>query len=144
MRTSFVVSIAAILLMASTAPAAATGDVTGSVPPPQPAVAVGSPNVVIPNPPLFITPPRLGFYAGVETPYDIIFAYDTYYLYWGNAWYRAASYKGPWIIAHHDSLPPIIRKYRIESIRQFRDLEYRTFLKEKNHYRGRSFRPDKR
>lgn len=144
MRTSFVASIAVVLAMTATAPTGASGEVTNGVPPQQPAVAIGPPNVVIPNPPLFITPPRLGFYVGVETPYDIVFAYDIYYLYHGNSWYRSASYKGPWVIVHYESLPPIIRKYRIESIRQFRDMEYRTFLKEKNRYRGRSFRPDKR
>jgi hypothetical protein len=80
MRTSFVASIAVVLAMASTAPTGVNGDATIT----QPAVTIGPPKVVIPNPPLFITPPRLGFYGGVETPYDIVFAYDIYYLYYGK------------------------------------------------------------
>ncbi|QEM69670.1 hypothetical protein FO488_16945 [Geobacter sp. FeAm09] len=143
MRMNLAASIAAVLVMGG-APAAVNGDATGGAPSLQPGVALGQPNVTIPNPPLFITPPRLGFYVGVETPYDIFFAYDAYYLYYGTSWYRAAGYKGPWTIVHHDTLPPIIRKYRIESIRQYRDMEYRTFRRERDRYRGRSFRPDKR
>ena len=144
MRTSFVASIAVVLAMASTAPTGVNGAVANGVPAQQPAVAIGSPNVVIPNPPLFITPPRLGFYVGVETPYDIVFAYDVYYLYYSNSWYRSAGYNGPWVIVHYESLPPIIRKFRIENIRQLRDEEYRTYRRNRDHYRGRSFRPDKR
>ena len=109
---------------------------------PQPAVMAGQPNVAFPNPPLFITPPHLGFYVGVGTPYDIVFAYDNFYLYYGNSWFRASSYKGPWTTVQYDGLPPIIRKQRIESIRQYRDLEYRTYRRDQAHYRGRTFRPD--
>jgi hypothetical protein len=139
MRIRLWSSIVVALATASAAPA----DVTVN-PALQPAVAIGQPNVVFPNPPLFITSPRLGFYVGIEVPYDIVFAYDNFYLYYGNSWYRSPSYKGPWTVAHYDSLPPIIRKQRIESIRQYRDLEFRTYRRNPGNYRGRQFRPDKR
>ena len=99
--------------------------------------------VPFPNPPLFITPPHLGFYVGVGVPYDIAFAYDNFNLYYGKTWYRAPSYKGPWTAVPVDGLPPIIRKQRIEDIHKYRDMEYRTFLRDRNHYRGRVLRPNK-
>jgi hypothetical protein len=40
-------------------------------------------------------------------------------------------------------LPPVIRKQRIESIRKDRDMEYRLYRRDKTHYRGRIFRPDR-
>jgi hypothetical protein len=43
----------------------------------------------------------------------------------------------------YDGLPPIIRKQRIESIRKYRDMEYRIFRRDQAHYRGRTFRPDR-
>jgi len=137
MRIRLWASIAVVL---ATAPAGAAESPALQ----QPAVAIGQPNVVFPNPPLFITPARLGFYVGIEVPYDIVFAYDNFYLYYGNSWYRSPSYKGPWTVVHYDALPPIIRKQRIESIRQYRDLEFRTYRRNPNNYRGRQFRPDRR
>ncbi|GFE59756.1 hypothetical protein [Geobacter sp. AOG2] len=118
---------------------AATGTTTS-----QPVAMAGQPNVEFPSPPLFITPPRLGFHVGVGVPYDIVFAYDNFYLYYGTSWYRAPSYAGPWTIVQYDSLPPIIRAQRIENIRKYRDQEYRLYRRSPNHYRGRQFRPGKR
>ena len=140
MRVQPWASIFVVLATASVAPA----DVTVNTAPQQPAVAIGQPNVVFPNPPLFITPPRLGFYVGIEVPYDIAFAYDNFYLYYGNAWYRAPRYEGPWAIVQPDALPPIIRKQRIETIRQYRDMEYRIYRRDPTHYRGHSFQPERK
>jgi hypothetical protein len=39
-------------------------------------------------------------------------------------------------------LPPGIRKHRIEQIRSYRDREYRVYRNDRDHYRGRNFRPD--
>ena len=119
------------------------GHMNAGAPAPPPAAMAGQPSVAFPNPPLFITPPRLGFHVGVGVPYDIVFAYDTFYLYYGASWYRASAYAGPWTIVQYDGLPPIIRKQRIENIRRYRDEEYRTYRRDPNHYRGRQFRPEK-
>jgi hypothetical protein len=83
----------------------------------------------------------LGFYVGVDTPYDIIFSSDVYYLYYGNRWHRSGNYNGPWIEIPYRELPPGIRRHRIEQIRSYRDREYRVYRTERERYRGRSFRP---
>jgi hypothetical protein len=106
------------------------------------------PRVVVPAPPAvlfdvepdFITPSRLGFYVGVNTPYDIIFSSDNYYLYYGNSWHRSRHHNGPWVEVPYRQLPPGIRKHRIEQIRSYRDREYRVYRKDRDHYRGRHFR----
>jgi hypothetical protein len=135
---------AIVVVLAMTTGCGGNVDANTGAPAPQPVVMAGQPNLAFPNPPLFITPPRLGFYVGVGVPYDIAFAYDNFYLYYGNTWYRAPRYEGPWTIVPHDTLPPIIRKQRIESIRQYRDMEYRLYRRDPTHYRSHSFRPDKR
>ena len=109
---------------------------------PQSAVMASQLNVSFPNPPLFVMPPHLGFYVGVGTRYDIAFAYDYFYLYHDKKWYRALNCQGPWAAVPVNGLPPIIRKQRIEDIRKYRDMEYRTFLRDKNHYRGRVMHPN--
>jgi len=113
-------------------------------------VGVPAPRVVVSAPPAvlfdvapdFIAPSRLGFYVGVDTPYDIIFSSDYYYLYYGNSWHRSRHHNGPWVQVPHRQLPPGIRKHRIERIRSYRDREYRVYRTERDHYRGRHFRPD--
>ena len=113
-------------------------------------VGVPAPRVVVPAPPAvlfdvaphFIAPPCLGFYVGVDTPYDIIFSSDYYYLYYGNSWHRSRHHNGPWVEVPYRQLPPAIRKHRIEQIRSYRDREYRVYRNDRDHYRGRHFRPD--
>lgn len=114
-------------------------------PPPLPAprvVVSAPPAVLFEAPPLFITPSNLGFYVGVDTPYDIIFSSDYYYLYYGNRWLRARHHNGPWVDVSYRQLPPGIRRHRIEQIRVYRDREYRVYRDERDHYRGRHFRPE--
>lgn len=106
------------------------------------------PRVVVPSPPAvlfdvepyFLAPSRLGFYVGVDTPYDIIFSSDNYYLYYGNSWHRSRHHNGPWVEVPYRQLPPGIRKHRIEQIRSYRDREYRVYRNDRDHYRGRYFR----
>jgi hypothetical protein len=62
-------------------------------------------------------------------------------LYYGNSWHRSRHHSGPWVEIPYRQLPPGIRKHRIEQIRSHRDREYRVYLRERDHYRGRSFRP---
>lgn len=119
------------------------------VPPPLPAplppprvVVSGPPAVIFEVEPFFLAPSRLGFYVGVDTPYDIIFSSDYYYLYYGNSWYRSRHHNGPWVDVPYRRLPPGIRRHRINEIRSYRDREYRVYRDERDHYRGRSYRPD--
>ncbi|MDD2735086.1 MAG: hypothetical protein PHF56_14175 [Desulfuromonadaceae bacterium] len=129
-----------VALTASTAQAGVNVNVNVGVPAPR--VVVSSPSVYFEVAPLFVAPSRLGFYVGAETPYDIIFSSDYYYLYYGNSWHNSRHYNGPWVEVHYRDLPPAIRNHRIEEIRSYRDREYRSYRNERNNYRGRHFRPD--
>ena len=113
--------------------------------PPAIAVPVPAPpiQVVIEEPPIFIYPPSLGFYVAVGVPYDIFFVDNYYYLYRGNAWYRAPGYNGPWVGVRHKRLPPGLRRHKHDRIVRIRDVEYRRYQDDRDHYRGRHFRPDK-
>ena len=135
------------LFMAAASPALASSDVgfdvninVGNRPP---AVAPAPYPVVIEQPPVFIVPPRLGFYVGVDIPYDMFYISGRYYLYHGNSWYLAPDYNGPWRVVKYKSLPPGLRKHKLERIRSYRDDEYHVYAAERDHYRGRHFKPDK-
>jgi hypothetical protein len=120
------------------------------VPPPPPA-PMPPPQMVVSAPPvglfvtapLFVVPSQLGFYVGADTSYDIFFSSNYYYLYYGNGWHRSRHYNGPWAAVPYKHLPPGIRKHRLERIREYRDHEYRVYREDRDHYRGRHFRPDK-
>ncbi len=108
--------------------------------PPSRVVVAGPPAIQFEVAPFFVAPPRLGFYVGVDTPYDIFFMSDYYYLYYGNGWYRARHHNGPWVGVPFRDLPPGLRKHRIERMREYRDREYRVYHRDRDHYRGRYFR----
>lgn len=150
MKKSFISAVLAATLAVSTAQAADVGfDLNIRVGNQPPAVAVPvpvpapAPVVVIEEPPVFVYPPALGFYVAVGVPYDIVLVGNSYYLHRGDAWYRSGSYNGPWRVVKHKHLPPGLRKHRFERISKFRDEEYRAYRQERDHYRGRHFRPDK-
>lgn len=102
-----------------------------------------APVIVVEEPPEFIYPSSLGFYVAVGVPYDIFYVSNTYYLYRGNVWYRAAGYNGPWVVVRHDHLPRGLRKHKYEKIRMVRDEEYRIYREDRDRYRGRHFKPGK-
>jgi len=142
MKRSFLLIGACLLALPVTAPAEVNVNVNVGIPAPR--VVVGPPPAVLfERPPLFLAPPSLGFYVGVDGPYDIVFASDFYYIFYGNSWYRSTHYNGPWRAVRYERLPPGIRKHRLEQIRSYRDVEYRSYERERDHYRGRHFRPDK-
>ena len=135
-------AVLVIVMAVITATSSAQAEVRVNVNVPAPRVVVSAPPAVIFDvAPHFIAPPSLGFYVGVDTPYDIIFSSDFYYLYYGNSWHRSGSHNGPWVEVPYRELPPGIRKHRIEQIRSYRDREYRLYRNDRDHYRGRNFRP---
>ena len=151
MKKAVVVLMITVLATATLAQAEVNVNVSVGVPSPR--VMVPSPppaRVIVPAPPTvlfdvapqFLVPSRLGFYVGVDTPYDIFYNSDYYYLYYGNSWHRARHHNGPWIEIPYRQLPSGFRKHRIEQIRSYRDREYRVYNNERDHYRGRHFRPD--
>jgi hypothetical protein len=132
-----------LVIAAITSASSAQAEVNVNIGVPAPRVVVSAPPAVIFDvAPHFIAPSRLGFYVGVDTPYDIFLISDVYYLYYGNRWLRARHHNGPWVEVPYRQLPPGIRKHRIEQIRSFRDREYRVYRADRDHYRGRHFRPD--
>jgi hypothetical protein len=100
-------------------------------------------NVIIHEPPLFLYPPSLGFYAAIGIPYDLFYIDRSYYLHNGNNWYRSSRYNGPWGSMRYDSLPNAFRKHRYNDIVRGRENEYRSYQEERNRYNGRSFRPER-
>lgn len=114
-----------------------------AVPPPPVMVPVPvPPPVVMEEPPMFIAPSSLGFYAAVGVPYDLFYVSGAYYLYRGNGWYQAPRYNGPWVGVSYRRLPPGLRRHKFEKIRHYRDEEYRMYRGGET-YRGRHFRPEK-
>jgi len=111
-------------------------------PPPPPRVVLPPPPAVLfERPPLFLAPPSLGIYVGVDVPYDIVFSDNFYYLNYHNVWYRSGSYNGPWVGVRQERLPLVVRRQGVEYIRVHRDREFRHYRRDHDHYRGRHFRP---
>lgn len=113
------------------------------VPLPPPQAVVVSPRVVFDAPPLFLEPSSLGFYVGVDMSHDIALVSGVYYLYQGNSWYRSSHYNGPWAVTRYEQLPAPVKRYKVEKIRYYRDREYRAYHDNRDHYRGKHYRPAK-
>jgi len=141
MKKTVLVLVASVVVAVSSAQAEVSLNVNIGVPAHR-VIVSSPPSVRFEVAPLFIASPQLGFYVGVDTPYDIIFSSDYFYLYYGNSWHRSNNHNGPWVEVPYRQLPPGISKHRIEQIRSYRDREYRVYRKDRDHYRGRSFRPD--
>lgn len=97
--------------------------------PPQPVYApapVYAPQpIVIEQPPEFVVLPQVGCSVAVNLPYDLYRIGGGYYLYRGNAWYRAARYSGPWRTVEHRALPWQLRRYPYAQIRHYREMVVR-------------------
>jgi hypothetical protein len=111
------------------------------LPPPPP--LPGVPKIFFDVPPLFLAPPSLGVYIGVDMPYVLGLVSGSYYLFHGNKWYRARHYNGPWETTRYEQLPPQVRRHKLEKIRYHRDHEYRAYAADRDHYRGKHYRPGK-
>jgi hypothetical protein len=112
------------------------------VPPPPPPEYASVPEVVYETQPQFIFSPALGFYVSVGVPYDIVYIGPNYYLNSGGYWYVGPTYAGPWAMARRHVLPPGLRRYPFERIRYYRDAEYRVYLRDPAHFRGRLHQPE--
>lgn len=91
--------------------------------------------------PSFIYSPNLGFYVSVGLPYDVAYIDNGYYLNRGGYWYYGPSYGGPWSYVQARRLPRELHRHRYEQVRYYRDYEYRHFMRDRDHYRGRWYRP---
>jgi hypothetical protein len=137
-------TIVTALLVALAVPALAAAEANVNINIGLPTISVPAPpRIVFESPPLFLSPPKLGFYIGVDMPYDMVFISGNYYLFQGNTWYRARHHNGPWESVRNDRLPREVRNHRIEKIREFREREYRSYQHGRDQYRGRHYRPGK-
>lgn len=139
---SWIITIVCVLLASPAVAGHAGVNLNVNVGGPPVVVAPVPPQVVITTAPEFIFSPRLGFYVSVAVPYDIVFINGSYYLYNGGYWYAGRTVRGPWVATYRDRLPPLLRRYRYEQIRMFRDREYRHYQHDRDHYRGRWHRPE--
>ena len=105
-------------------------------------INVGGPAAVISQPPDFLYPPELGFGVAVGVPYDLFYVDGIYFLNRGHGWYRASFYGDRWIKVMKRELPPGLRRYKLAQIRQFRDRDYVSYRRDRDHYRGQHFRPE--
>jgi hypothetical protein len=99
--------------------------------------------VEIEEPPVFVQPPELGFYAAVGVPYDLFFLNNLFYLFSGNAWYASPYYNGPWSSIYYDNLPYALNRYPFERIRYYRDDYYGRYQRYGAWDGYRHFRPDR-
>ena len=100
-----------------------------------------SDQIVLDGAPMFIFPASLGFYVAVGIPYDMFFIDSNYYIYRHSAWYVSANYNGPWTGIHYKRLPWGLRKHDYRRIIRVRDEEYRNYQQNRDHYRGKKYRP---
>lgn len=108
----------------------------GNSPPPS-----GAP-IAVEEPPQFIMPQSLGFYVAVGMPFDMFYVANRYYVYRGNQWYYGLRYNGPWHMTSYQQLPVPLRRHQLDRIRHYRDEEYRVYSRDREHYRGRHYRPE--
>jgi len=98
--------------------------------------------VYVEESPQFIYSPALNMYVAVGVPYDLVYTGSEYFYFYGGRWYRGPYYNGPWVFAPRRSYPPVFLRYRIDSIRRFRDAEFRRYNRDRAHYNGRFHRPE--
>jgi hypothetical protein len=142
--------LAAVLLILTGAASAQAGvnfSVNLGVPLPvtaYPAPAYPAPvasRVVVEEAPRFIYATNLGCYVSVGTPYDMVYGDNGYYRYSGGTWYLAPSYRGPWRVVAHRELPYGLGRHSYQQVRYYRDLEYRRYQHDRDHYRGAWHQP---
>jgi len=102
--------------------------------PPPPVIVQAAPTMV------FLTEP--GVYAAVGVPYDIFFFSGRYYYLRGNDWFWGGGYGGPWTYVEYRTLPPGLRKYKVERLRDYREREYVVYRQQGPKFKGQHFEAD--
>ena len=129
------------------APAAAPTPPAVMVPPDSQPEVLSQPDypssseVYMDDAPQFIYSPALRLYVAVGVPYDLVFTGSDYLYLYGGRWYRGPYYNGPWVIASGRYFPPALRRYRIDKIRYYRDVEYGRYEHDREHFDGQFHRP---
>ena len=97
------------------------------------------PAVVVEAPPVMIFLSEPGIYVAVGIPYSIFFLSGRYYYYHNDHWFWAPGYGEPWVHIKDKSLPPGLRKYKIQQLHAFRDREFELYKVHGDNYRGKHF-----
>lgn len=85
----------------------------------------------------FVYPEELGFYVAVGVPYDLFYLNNLYFIYRDGRWLRSRSSRGGWVTVGYRDLPPVLRRHRIERVREYRTREYVVYQRDRDHYRGK-------
>ncbi|MBJ6751604.1 hypothetical protein [Geomonas anaerohicana] len=91
--------------------------------------------------PLFLFPAELGFWVAAGRHEDLFYLAPGYFKVSGGVWYRAKSWRGPWLRVPPGKLPPELGRRTLTQMRVLRNREFRLFWEQKGSYRGRVFRP---
>jgi len=102
------------------------------------------PPVVVRTRPTMVFLPEPAAYVAVGIPYDIYFVTGRYYYLHGNDWFWAQGYNGPWVYASYNTLPPGLRKYRVERLHEFREREYKSYAVQGPNFKGKHFEAEER
>jgi hypothetical protein len=97
------------------------------------------PAVVVKAPPTMVYLTEPAAYVAVGIPYDIYFITGRYYYLHGNDWFWGQGYNGPWVYVSYNSLPPGLRKYRVERLHEFRERESKAYAAHGPAFKGKSF-----
>ena len=90
--------------------------------------------------PEFVYQESLGYYVAVDSPYDLFYDNDSYYIYRQGYWHRSSQLNGSWRIVEHRSLPRDFRRHNIEQIRRYRDdREYKVYRQHRRDYPDRRY-----
>jgi hypothetical protein len=97
------------------------------------------PPVVVRTRPTMVYLAEPAAYVAVGIPYDIYFVSGHYYYLHGNDWFWAQGYSGPWVYVSYNSLPPGLRKYRVERLHEFREREAKAYSGQGQAFKGKYF-----
>jgi hypothetical protein len=142
--------LSALLLVGTTSICHAGGlnvnvDIGIPSPPPPPPAYAPAPSVVLPaTPPQFVFVPDLGYYVAIGTPYDIAYIGNDYYIYNNGFWFRTSYYGGPLVRVERRMWPPLLVRHNLKDFRRFRDVEFKRYDRDREHYRGQMHRPEVR
>ena len=100
------------------------------------------PAVVVEAPPEMIIVPEAGVYVAVGVPYDIYFINARYYYFHNGYWYWARGYGGPWVHVEYRTLPPGLRKYKVERLHEFREHAWKEYRERGQGFKGKHFKAE--
>lgn len=109
---------------------------------PPPAIVdpeLAPPVVVMQKPPRLIYSSELGYYVAVDTPYEMVYIDNSYYVHRHGRWFVSSVYNAAWIAVELQSFPDRLRRYDWAQIRRYRDHEYDVYRRDPGHYQGRFY-----